>query len=223
MNAITTIHPVDLGIGLVLLAGAAWGLREGIAKQLLRLVSYVISVYVAIALFQPVSQFLEAQIREVTPAIPRVLGAVGTFLATYLLSYFLGLAALKAFNARNVKQAVHKVGLGPLDRLLGAGVGLCAVGLILGGVFLGIAVYGNGRDQEQLQGSALRPVLMNAMDKVLIAIPAHHKAELQQALERLKINAAQTTGQLIGEGVHTVAGKINQLNSGVQAFNRMRK
>ena len=212
MTPIANMNPVDLGILAVLLAGFLVGLWEGISKQVLRLVSYVVSVYATIFLQVPVGDFLERNIREVTPAIPRILAAVTTFLTVYLTTFLLGKLVLKVFQARNLKDAVGKVGLGPLDRLLGGAVCMCGVGLVLGGFFLGVAVYGNERDEEKLRGSTIRPVLMNAMEKVLIAIPAQQKADLQQALERLKNQALETTGELVGEGSKGLKTKIDQIN-----------
>src|SRR5438093_10564339 len=78
------LHWLDLvilaGVGAALVAGAV----TGVVKQATWLVTYILSVYSAAYLHEPLRGSVNGALRDTVPEIPRAAAAVATFLIVYV-------------------------------------------------------------------------------------------------------------------------------------------
>jgi membrane protein required for colicin V production len=90
-------------------ASALWGLWRGLVKEVISLAGWIASFWLAQVYAQPVGMALP--LSGSGEALRQLAGFVTVFLAVLIISAFLGMLLKKLASA---------VGLGPLDRLLGA-------------------------------------------------------------------------------------------------------
>ncbi len=193
MESLAQMHWLDGTILAMLALGALLGARSGVARMVLRLIAYVAAVYGAIYLSAPLTQFLRTHLTEVRHEIPQLFSFVGTFLAVYVTIWATPivlknlLQSLKVLPTnKRIDEAVELVGLKPLDRLIGAGVGAIFVALVMGTLLFGSAQSNDSAVHADLDGSKLRPILVSTVEKVLVAIPQEDKDALVAALKRLE-------------------------------------
>jgi uncharacterized membrane protein required for colicin V production len=228
VNWLQKYHWLDITIVVVVLIGALIGTKSGVMRQIVRLVNYVISVYATLYFHEPVRAFLKTCLTEVQPVFPKLLSCVLVFLAVYLTLFSINGLARKAVLAMRLKLAageientVEAVGLGPLDRLLGAGVGVVLAGLLLGAGLLGVAIAHDEQIDAAVRGSQLRPPLMRSVEAVLIAVPQQYKDELSDALKRFESTGTQMLGDLTAEGMHNASRRIKGATDTLQKMQKM--
>jgi uncharacterized membrane protein required for colicin V production len=183
------------------------GAWRGVLRQTVRLITYVVSFYATLYLHDPVVEFIRAHLREVADQIP----PLQSFLATWLAAYLAVFAVTAAFQ-RGLKKlflkpedcqitsALDAVGLRPLDRWLGAGVGAVVATLLAGVGLFGLALQNDPGVETQLAGSRLRPHVLRATQAVLVAVPAEQQKALADAVEAAFVSVGrdvttQTTRQ----------------------------
>jgi membrane protein required for colicin V production len=163
---------VTLGLGAIL------GARTGLVWQLARLLGLAVSVYVAIVVNGSVSEFMhEVFLQGADVRLARLLAYILVFAAVYLVIYSL---------SRLIYQSIVSTPLEPIDRLLGAGLGLVKAAGILALVCWALASLQHPKTQETLERSFLAPTLANTVDMALHCIPPGVKEDLNEGLENLK-------------------------------------
>lgn len=184
---------LDTTILALLGLGALLGAVSGFLWQVARIAGLAIAIYAAILLNDWASSLLaDAILQGADPRIARGLAYLAVFLVVFIVLYQV------AWLLDQWIQAVH---LEPFDRLLGAGVGACKMGLLLAAICLGLSNYPNERTKEILDKSSLAPALASGMDAMLVAIPEEYKNELTNGWNQLRELTRRTAQTQKGEPV----------------------
>jgi membrane protein required for colicin V production len=169
---------LDTTIIALLVLGAILGAISGLLWQIARIVCVALSVYAAILLNEwATNLLLEALLKGAEPAVARALAYLAVFIAVFLILYHVALV---------LDQAIRVVNLQPVDRLLGAAMGVCKMALVVAAICLGLTAYPNPTTTEVMEKSKLAPVLAEGMEMVLLVIPQEYKAELCNGLKNLR-------------------------------------
>jgi uncharacterized membrane protein required for colicin V production len=166
---------------LVLLLGCFLGARSGFLWQVARIVIFAAAAYACINHHAIASNWLEDTFTGLTPGVTGTLAYVVTFLAVCLAGFLVTYMIERWLEASSLK---------PVDRLLGAAVGVAKAGLLAGGVLTGVALYASPQTQQTLAESRIAPPLLEGMSVILAAIPEKIKNELTESLEKIKQKAA---------------------------------
>jgi uncharacterized membrane protein required for colicin V production len=190
MNMLQSIHWLDASLVSVAAAGALVGAWRGVLRQTVRLVTYVISFYATLYLHDPVVEFIRAHLREVADQIPQLQSFLATWLASYLAVFAVTVVFQRGLKKlflkpedRQITTALDAVGLRPLDRWLGAGVGAVLATLLAGAGLFGLALQNDAQVEAHLAGSRLRPQVLRVTQAVLVAVPAEQQKALANAVE----------------------------------------
>ena len=169
---------LDGTILAALALGALLGALSGFLWQMARLLGLALALYLAILLNETVSQFVQTHyLAGADPRMVRIVAYVGVFLVVYLV------LLISTYWLYQAMRAVH---LEPLDRLLGALLGLGKMALILAAVFLGLANYPHPKTKELMEKSILAPVLAGGMEIALVVIPQEYRNELCEGFNHLR-------------------------------------
>jgi len=122
------LHPIDIGLALLLLWGAYKGYKTGLVLVLINTLALVAAIVIGFKFLAEATLLLEGQIEGGKMALP-VVAFVLLFAATYFsLRWFAG------FASRSLKQTL----LGPLDQAAGTVLGLFRMAFILSSVLFGL-------------------------------------------------------------------------------------
>jgi membrane protein required for colicin V production len=169
---------LDSTILALLALGAVIGAWTGFLWQVARILSLALSLYAAILANDGVSRlFQDSFLKGVDERIPHALAYVAVFLVVYVILHQL---------VWLVDRLIRAVRLEPIDRLLGAVVGVCKVGLVLGAICLGLTAYDHPKSKEVMEKSTLASVLAEGMEMALFVIPEEYKSELCTGLKKLR-------------------------------------
>ncbi|MBI1916858.1 MAG: CvpA family protein [Planctomycetes bacterium] len=175
---------LDFVLLLVLGIGAFLGARSGLLWQVARIVTFVLAVYACIRYHGVVAGWLLQIIRADSPVVPWLLAYLVTFLAVYAVCMVLTYV---------LERMLHAAKLKPMDRLLGAGVGILKAGLLAGAILMGVALYDPDADGA-LGESKVAPVLLKSMRVVIVAVPDEYKNRFEKAKERI-FNPPDSAGE----------------------------
>lgn len=194
MNA-ANLHWLDITIFSVIGVGLLWGLLTGFFRQMLRLTSLVLAFYGALGCHEWTGRTFSVLMADLVPSARRPVAFGITFFAFYLL---LWLAFwLLQVSARNLLPKDRpSLGLGWLNRLLGAGVGAVLACVAVGGAVLALDGVQDAKFQAELQGSVCRPSFLRGTETVLARIPHRYRLDLIQALEQAKEDGLEALGEL---------------------------
>src|SRR5471030_782934 len=117
------MHWLDIIILVVLGIGAAMGFCSGLLWQVARVVSLVLSLYLAIVTNTAGAEWLALQWKDVNPAVNHIVAFIGVFLAVYLTLYLI---------TRGLHKAIKATKLETLDRMLGALLGIAKMAAVVG-------------------------------------------------------------------------------------------
>jgi membrane protein required for colicin V production len=121
--------------------------------------------------------FQDTFLKDMDERIPHAIAYVAVFIVVYLILHQL---------IWILDRLIRAVRLEPIDRMLGALVGTCKIGLVLAAVCLGVTAYPHPRTKEVMEKSSLAPVLAEGMEMVLFVIPDEYKSELCTGLKSLR-------------------------------------
>jgi membrane protein required for colicin V production len=170
---------LDTVILVTLGAGTLFGALSGLLRQVARLVGFALALYASIYLNAPATQWLGRYLMD--DADPRVVRA-----AAYV-AVFLGVLLLVLLVTAILDRALVAAKLKPMDRLLGAGLGLLKTGLILGALLMGVVLYAQPGTNGLMERSVLAGHMVRAMDRVVVVIPGEFKQAVQTELGRLNL------------------------------------
>jgi uncharacterized membrane protein required for colicin V production len=169
---------LDTTIIALLVLGAILGAISGLLWQIARILCLALSVYAAILLNDWGANLLqESVLQGADPAVGRTLAYVAVFIAVFIVLYQV---------VWLVDHVIRAVNLEPVDRLLGAGMGACKMGLVMAAICLGLTAYPHPSTKEVLEKSKLAPVLAEGMEMILLVIPEEYKTELCNSLKNLR-------------------------------------
>ena len=169
---------LDTTIIALLILGAILGAISGLLWQIARILCVALSVYAAILLNDWAANLLqESVLQGADPAVGRTLAYVAVFIAVFIVLYQV---------VWLLDHTIRAVNLEPADRLLGAGMGACKMGLVMGAICLGLTAYPHPTTKEVLEKSRLAPVLAEGMEMILLVIPQEYKTELCNSLKNLR-------------------------------------
>jgi uncharacterized membrane protein required for colicin V production len=219
MNQQPDFHGLDVVIVAAFAVGTLIGASRGVFRQTVRVVVSVAAFYLALTLHGPVEWFLRNHLTQVAPDVSRLHSLLATFLATYvvtLLGSRLIRKLLRSLHRSEKDEPIEALGLKPLDRLLGAGVGALTAGLLVGAALLGLGSISDPALQSRLAGSQLMPPMVQAMRQVLQGVPESCRDEFVQALRRLEDAARATAVDLTTEELRKATERINGLTEGAE-------
>lgn len=171
------MHWLDFILLLTLGVGAVLGAWNGLLWQVARILTFAIAIYACIYSHTPVAAWLSTFIEGGSEVIIKLLSYVVIFLTVYLVCYLITLLLQKGLAASRLK---------PMDRLLGAAVGVLKALLLSGALLMGFAWYAGPRSDAVLAESKIASVALNSMRAVLVLVPQTYKDQLNSALERIK-------------------------------------
>ena len=165
---------MDLVIISLLALGVGLGVRAGFIWTLGKLVALVAAVIATAWFHEPVGRYLASTMANQTGA--RLLSYSLTFALAYGAVYLL--TWLLEWRVRKVKA------LKLTDRALGGAIGLVKTGFILGAVLMGFAVYAIAPIEEPMSESFMAKYLVLGMQKVIVAVPDHYRADMSKFIDR---------------------------------------
>jgi membrane protein required for colicin V production len=170
------MHWLDFVLLLVLGFGMLLGLRSGLLWQVARVVTFALAIYACVHYHTVAADWLASNVRGLTELTGKLLAYLVTFVAVYLVCFLVTHLLERALRAAKLK---------PLDRLLGAAVGVLKAGLLAGGVLMGVAVYAPDAEPT-LAESKVAPVLLKGMRVIIVAVPQQFKDRFNETLDRIK-------------------------------------
>ncbi|MFO0865711.1 MAG: CvpA family protein [Gemmataceae bacterium] len=205
-------HGIDIAIVAALIVGASAGASRGVFRQTVTIVFFVASFYAAMLLHDPVEHLLRTRLQEVQANVTRLHSFLASFLATYVVTLVGSSLLRKIVNNLGTKpggDAIESLGLRPLDRFLGAGVGVIAAGLLIGAGLLALGSVDKPEVRSQLAGSKLTPIMVERMRIVVASIPESCREDFVRAMRRL-----EGTAHVIATDLAT--DRLNQSVDGIQ-------
>lgn len=214
MNLMQQYHWLDVAIVTVIGIGALIGARRGVFRQTARLISYVVAFYLALPLHDPVEMLLRTHLTQVSPKVSKLQSFLATYLVTYIVT-LIGMALvrklLRALSRSEKGCAIEALGLKPLDRLLGAGMGMIAAALVVGGSLLALGSVEEPKVREAIAGSKLMAPVTQKMQQVIQAIPESVRQDALQSLQRLEAGARTIAAELAAEKLRNGTNYIGQI------------
>src|SRR5262245_44993752 len=166
---------LDFVLLLVLGIGAFLGARSGLLWQVARVVTFFLAIYACIHYHTDIAGVLLQNLSGASPTVTWLLAYLVTFLSVYAVCMLITYVLEKALRAAKLK---------PMDRLLGALVGVLKAGLLAGAILLGVALYASPDEADgPLSQSKVAPVLLKTMRVVIVAVPQQYKDRLGDTLE----------------------------------------
>ena len=159
----------DYGMMLIVLISAFMAFAIGIIKAVLSLVGLIVGIVVASWEYSP----LAARIG------PPIVAATGSFGLAQVLSFFMILVLvmlLFALFAQILRKTAHAIGLGLIDRLLGALFG-AARGVLIG-VTLTMALTAFMPGSPWLKNSQLSPYFLAGFHEVSFIVPQQFQDQI---------------------------------------------
>lgn len=188
----SSIHWLDVVVGLTLLGGVVLGLAAGFKRIVLRLVHFALSIGLAMLLFRPVGKMVQAHAEGAAGGVAKIAAAAGLFLAIHLALWMCFAIIRKAISrstagAENYVDQVFKAsGLHPLDRILGATAGGLLAFAPLTVLFTVLYLSPEMREAAQVRRSKIGPGAMRTIDRLIDSIPQEQKDRIAESVERAK-------------------------------------
>jgi membrane protein required for colicin V production len=193
---------LDVVLGAVLAWSAFTGFRRGLTREVIRLVSVVIGVLVAIWFYGTAASFLLPYISS-RPAA-NFAGFLAVFCGVMLLGAIIGLIARKFLKA---------TGLSIFDRILGGGFGILRGGLIGVALVMGLMAFSSGeKPPSAVVGSALAPYLMDGARAVVAVAPHELKEGFRKTYRQVKAAWEAALEKKTGNGRERESGAHEKSN-----------
>jgi membrane protein required for colicin V production len=181
------MHWLDTTLLAALCLGAVLGFVSGLFWQLARIASFVLAVYATIFLHEPAVQLLRQSLpRDTEAGIVSAAAYLTVFLLAYLFLFLL---------TRLLRSWLRSTDLAPLDRLLGAGLGLGKVALVLAVVCWTLPRWPHPRPKEWHDGSTLASLFARGIDAALVQIPDTYKQPILETFEQWRTSAGSSAGK----------------------------
>jgi membrane protein required for colicin V production len=126
------LHPVDIGLALLLLWGAYKGYKTGLVLVLVNTLALIAAIVLGFRFLAEATELLDGQIKGGKVILPVLAFALVFGLTFFSLKWFAG------FASRSLRQTL----LGPVDQGAGAVLGLFRMAFILSSVLFGLKLIG---------------------------------------------------------------------------------
>jgi uncharacterized membrane protein required for colicin V production len=215
------MHWLDITVAAVILSGLVAGALAGFLKQVLRLVTFLLSVYGAFHCHAGVAEILSAPLSNVVAAARKPIAFGLTFLGLYVLIAVAILLARKGIEALLPPPDKRpEINLKWLDRLLGACLGGVMACMLLAPAVTALELIPNAKLQASIQGAKTRPFLVGAMRDVSAVIPESCKNEFLEALNQVKKQGLEAIGEMSKDGLHEAAFLLKELSTEAEKTTR---
>jgi membrane protein required for colicin V production len=170
------MHWLDTTLLAALSLGAVLGFASGLFWQVARIVSFAVAVAATILLHEPAVRFLsDAVLRDAEPAILKTAAYLGVFLITYILLFLI---------TRLLRMWIRSTEMAPLDRLLGALLGLGKVALVLAVACWALPRWPHAGAKEWHDESTLAPLFARGFDAALTQVPERYKQPILESFDQ---------------------------------------
>ncbi len=175
------MHWLDTTILAALSLGAVLGFASGLFWQLARIGSFVAAIYATLYLHEPAADFLRDKLlRDADPNVIKAGAYLVVFLATYL-SLFVFTRVLRSW--------IRATELAPLDRLLGAGLGLAKISLIVAAACWILPYCPHPAPKDWHEQSTLAPIFARGLDAALSHVPDDYKQPILDGFQTWRDSA----------------------------------
>ncbi len=166
---------LDVLLACILLSSSIHGITRGFARAIVGFISTILGLFLALWFYGAAgSLVLEYTSHK---SVANFLG----FLTVFFLTVFAG-----AILGRILAKLFKWVGLGWLDRLMGAGLGVLRGALVSIGIVLVLCAFAKNPPPPSVVGSSLAPYLLGASNVLAHAAPHELKDGFNQSYEKVK-------------------------------------
>ena len=170
------MHWLDTTLLAALSLGAVLGFVSGLFWQMARIVSFAAAVAATMLLHEPAVRFLQdVALRETQPAIVKTAAYLGVFLVTYVVLFLI---------TRLLRMWIRSTEMAPLDRLLGAVLGLGKVALVLAVACWTLPRWPHADAKTWHDASTLAPLFARGFDAALTQVPDRYKQPILESFEQ---------------------------------------
>jgi membrane protein required for colicin V production len=178
------MHWLDTTLLAALSLGAVLGFISGLFWQFARIASFVLAVYATIFFHDPAVQLLgNSLMRDAEPGIVKGAAYLVVFLTTYVLLFLI---------TRLLRGWIRSTDLAPLDRLLGALLGLGKIALVLGIACWALPRWPHPAPKEWHDQSSLAPLFARGLDTMLAQLPETYKQPVLDSFEEWRDSVVTT-------------------------------
>jgi membrane protein required for colicin V production len=175
------MHWLDTTLLAALSLGAALGFASGLFWQLARIASFASAVYVTMALHDSTVELLgEHLLRDANAGVIRAAAYLFVFLGAYLCLFLV---------ARLLRMWVRSSEMAPMDRLLGALLGMAKVAIVAAAACWIMPYCPQAGPKEWHDSSTLAPVLTRGLDAALSHVPEEYKQSILEGFESWRNSA----------------------------------
>jgi membrane protein required for colicin V production len=178
----STMHWLDTTLLAALTLGAGLGFISGLFWQFARIASFVLAVYATIFLHDAAVHFLSsALMRDAEPGIVKGAAYLLVFLTTYVTLFLI---------TRLLRGWIRSTDLAPLDRLLGALLGVGKIALVLGVACWALPRWPHPAPKDWHDQSSLAPLFARGFDVMLAQVPDSYKEPVLSSFEEWRDSVA---------------------------------
>jgi membrane protein required for colicin V production len=171
------MHWLDIIILVLLGVGAAMGFWTGLLWQVARVVSLALSIYLAILVNTPITDWLTEEWQDVNPVFDRVVAFIAVFLATYLILYWITHLIHKTIKATKLET---------LDRLLGSLLGILKMAALSACVLGMMAALDLEIFREWFKQASIAPEFAKGTDVAVRWIPQEFRDNANDSIQQVR-------------------------------------
>jgi uncharacterized membrane protein required for colicin V production len=171
------MHWLDITILITLAVGAGMGFWTGLLWQVARVVSLVLSAYLAIQINAEVAGWIAGQWPDSGPAVQRIAAFLGVFLFVYIILYLLTRLAHQAIKASNLET---------WDRVLGALLGAAKMTAVAACICAVLASLALPIFQEWFDKATIAPALAKGTKAVVGWVPQSYHDRIDDGVTQVR-------------------------------------
>ncbi|MBM3734478.1 MAG: CvpA family protein [Acidobacteria bacterium] len=166
---------LDILLAIILCSSAFAGLRRGLARTVIGFVSSIVAVVASIWLYGAAGSVFTDYVSH--RAVANVIGFIAVFVACLVVGSLLGWL---------IARTLKKAGLGWLDGLFGAGVGLLRGTIVSVAIVLMVSAFTRNPPPPAVAQSQIAPYVMGAANVMAQMAPAELRQGFDKTYEKVK-------------------------------------
>ncbi|MBM3993667.1 MAG: CvpA family protein [Planctomycetes bacterium] len=171
------MHWLDIVILVIMAIGAAFGFWTGLIWQIARVVSLIISGYLAVLPNASVAEWLEHQFTDLNPAFARVIAFIGVFILVYAILYLITYLVYEAIKASQLEL---------VDRILGAILGAVKMVVVIACICAVVSALAIPVLKDWLDQATLAPALARGTQVVVSWIPKSYRERIDEGITQIR-------------------------------------